>query len=117
MKALFLLATLFLPCSHPVWCQDQQTLNRQAAEDFAQADKKLNQVYRQLMSHLSKPEQERLIDAQLLWIKFRDAHARAKAESNQGGSLYPMIYAGAQRQASQSRTQELQEWLDEYKSR
>ena len=114
---MFSVSALLLLLAYPCLAQDQQTMNRQAADDFAQADKKLNQVYRQLLPRLSKPEKERLIDAQLLWIKFRDANAKARAESNTGGSIYPMIYAGAQRRATETRTQELQEWLDEYKSR
>lgn len=99
----------------PAFAQDQQTLNVQAEDEFARADKKLNEVYRQLVRKLSQAEKEKLIDAQLLWIKFRDASAEARAESNRGGSIYPMIYAGARRRATVARTQELQEWLDEYK--
>lgn len=92
-------------------------MNRQAAEDFAHADKKLNQVYRQLLPKLTQAEKDKLIDAELLWIKFRDANARARAESCSGGSLYPMLYSGAQKRSTETRTQELQEWLDEFKSR
>lgn len=99
----------------PAFAQDQQTMNRQAEEEFAQADKKLNEVYRQLVRKLTKAEKEKLIDAQLLWIKYRDANAAARAEGNSGGSIYPMIYAGARSRATRERTQELQEWLAEYK--
>ena len=94
--------------------QDQQTLNAQAHEEFVQADKKLNQVYRQLLPKLQKSEKEKLVDAQLLWIKYRDANAAARSETNQGGSIYPMIYDSSRRRTTEARTQELQEWLEEF---
>jgi uncharacterized protein YecT (DUF1311 family) len=113
LKTIILSLTLFLAL--PALAQDQQTLNQQAAQRFADADKELNRVYRELKSHLSKPEQEQLVEAQRHWIKFRDANAKAKAVTNEGGSIYPMIYAGTQRRITESRIGELKEWLEEYK--
>jgi len=98
----------------PVLGQDQQTLNQQAAARYAEADARLNRVYKKLMAQLTPSEQDKLAAAQRLWIQYRDAHAKARADSNTGGSIYPMIYAGAQRRLTESRTRELQEWLDEY---
>ncbi len=106
--------TLGLLLAVASWGQDQQQMNRQAHEEFVQADKKLNQVYRQLLPKLQKAEKDRLVEAQLLWIKYRDANAEARAEANQGGSLYPLIYDGSRRRTTEARTQELQEWLDEF---
>ena len=114
-RVSFVLSLWFLLFS-PVWAQDQHTLNRQAHEDFLQADKKLNQTYRALLPHLQPQEKEALVEAELLWIQFRDASARARAEINTGGSLYPMIFDGQRKRTTQNRTAELQEWLDELKS-
>lgn len=91
-------------------------MNRQAHDDFLQADKKLNQTYRALLPHLQAQEKEALVEAQLLWIQFRDASARARAEVHNGGSLYPMIFDALRARSTHSRTAELQEWLDELKA-
>lgn len=111
----FVLSFWFLLCNSS-WAQDQHTLTRQAHDDFLQADKKLNQIYRALLPHLQAQEKECLVEAQLLWIQFRDASARARAEIHSGGSIYPMIFDDLRTRTTQSRTAELQEWLDELKA-
>jgi uncharacterized protein YecT (DUF1311 family) len=112
MRTLLL---LFLLAAAPVWSQTQSELNQQAQRDYETADKELNAVYKQLMAKLDKASQQRLVDAQLVWIKFRDANATAHAQVNEGGSIYPMIYAGARTYTTRARTAELKEWLEEYR--
>ena len=110
---LFLLLILGTP--GVVLAQNQHELNVAAEAEFQKADAELNRVYQQLMAKLDKPSRERLIDAQLLWIKFRDADARARAEVNQGGSIYPMIVSGSRASATRARIAELKEWIDEFR--
>lgn len=96
------------------FAQNQQELNQQAQADFVAADKELNTTYKALMPRLDPASKKKLVDAQLLWIRFRDANATARAQVNEGGSLYPMIYAGSRARTTRERTAELKEWLAEY---
>lgn len=92
--------------------QTQQEMNQQADADFRQADKELNAVYNKLIKKVPPEVKERLIDAQLAWIKFRDAEAKARAAEVEGGSMYPLLYSGSLASTTRQRTKELQEWLD-----
>ncbi|MCE7873787.1 DUF1311 domain-containing protein [bacterium CPR1] len=100
-----------------VLAQSQHEMNAQAAADFAKADKDLNAVYKQLTARLQPLTKEKLITAQLLWIKLRDADAEARASEWEGGSMYPMIYESTRARVTRQRVAELREWLDELKER
>ena len=97
------------------FAQNQHELNMAADADYKKADAELNQVYKQLMARLDDASKKRLVDAQLLWIKFRDADAYARAEVNKGGSIYPMIFSGACAATTRARTAQLKEWYNEIK--
>lgn len=96
----------------PGWTQNQNELNQQADKEFKQADKELNAVWKKLMPTLTPEVKKKLTDSQLLWIKFRDAEAAAKAENFAGGSMAPMIYSYSLKTSTQQRTKELKAWLD-----
>jgi uncharacterized protein YecT (DUF1311 family) len=96
------------------FAQNQQELNQQAQADFVLADKELNTTYKALIKRLDPASKNKLVDAQLLWIKYRDANATARSQVNEGGSMQPMIYAGAKARTTRERTAELKEWLAEY---
>lgn len=114
MKTLLLALLLAGSCL----AQTQQEMNRQAAADFAKADRELNVVYKQLMGELSQQaEKDKLIAAEQLWIKLRDADAAARAQEFEGGSIYPMIYDGSRTASTLERTRWLREWYEELKSR
>ncbi|GMU57979.1 MAG: hypothetical protein AMXMBFR33_71250 [Candidatus Xenobia bacterium] len=100
-----------------VLAQSQHEMNAQAAADFAKADKELNVVYKQLTARLQPLTKEKLITAQLLWVKLRDADAEARASEWEGGSMYPMIYEATRARSTRQRVTELREWLDELKER
>lgn len=100
-----------------VLAQSQQEMNAQARADFERADKELNVVYKQLTAALSPEEKDKLVTAELLWIKLRDADAAARAASNEGGSIYPLIYEGNRAASTRERVKYLREWLDELKDR
>ena len=63
-------------------CQNQR---------YQKADDKLNQVYRQLMSQLSKTRQKKLREAQRAWIQFRDKNAEFMASDVEGGTMNPLV--------------------------
>jgi len=111
-----LLLLLLILCA-PALAQNQQELNAQAQSDFIKADAELNRVYKLLMKRAGGSTKDQLIAAQLAWIKFRDADAKARASENEGGSIYPMIYSGSRARTTRARTAELKEWLTEWNSR
>ncbi|MBD2598427.1 lysozyme inhibitor LprI family protein [Nostoc spongiaeforme FACHB-130] len=95
-------------------CNDPQTqleINICSQLSYQNADKKLNQVYKQLLPKLSKTRQQKLIAAQLAWIKFRDASCEFERSAYEGGSIAPAIYAGCLEEATNQRTQQLREYL------
>lgn len=108
---------LILMLTATVLAQSQHEMNAQAAADFAKADKELNAVYKQLTAQLQPLTREKLITAQLLWIKLRDADAEARASEWEGGSMYPMIYESTRARSTRQRVTELRQWLDEFKER
>lgn len=113
LKWMFI-SLLLLGGALPVAAQNQHELNAAAQADFEKADKELNAVYGQLMKKLDPASQKALVEAELAWIKFRDADALARAAVNQGGSIYPMIYAGSRARTTKLRTLELKAWLKEW---
>ena len=58
---------------------------------YEEADKALNQVYRQLMAKLEPARQEKFRAAQRAWVRFRDASAEFEASEAEGGSMYPLV--------------------------
>jgi uncharacterized protein YecT (DUF1311 family) len=91
--------------------QDQNTMNRTAADDFRRADDALNRAYRELQSALAgRPErQAHLKTAQRAWIAFRDVQARFDASEMEGGSAYPLLHFGSLRRTTEARTRALEE--------
>ncbi|BAZ30335.1 hypothetical protein NIES4074_27910 [Cylindrospermum sp. NIES-4074] len=91
--------------------QTQREINQCADLSYRNADKKLNQVYRQLLPKLPKSRQQKLIAAQQAWLKFRDSNCEFERSAFEGGSIAPSIYAGCLEAATKQRTQQLQEYL------
>lgn len=91
--------------------QTQREITQCADLSFKNADKKLNQVYKQLLPKLSGARRQKLINAQQAWLKFRDTNCEFERSAYQGGTIAPTIYAGCLEQITQQRTQQLQEYL------
>lgn len=100
---------------------NQMEMNQCAADDYAAADKKLNNTWKALMKHLKddKPSTDKLRAAQKAWIAFRDAEVAAQFACAEGdmrvcwGSMYPMLYNAALQELTEERTGRLQKYLDE----
>jgi len=94
--------------------QTQAEINICAALKADEADEQLNQVYRQLRAKIKGSSQERrLINAQLAWIKFRDADCDYAKGRYEGGSIVPTIYASCLSRLTEQRTRELADYLEE----
>jgi uncharacterized protein YecT (DUF1311 family) len=77
---------------------------------YAAADRKLNQVYRQTISRLSGTEKQKLINAQLAWIKFRDSNCDFEVYGSRGGSGYSGFLSVCLERMTDTRIKELADW-------
>ena len=121
-NVILLLVLLSLPafCAPKEWevkppahLQTQLEINSWVQGEFEKADAELNKVWNELLPKLSKKEKERLVDAQLHWIKFRDAQAESAALGYEGGSIAPYIHAESKVVSTRMRTTQLRIRLDE----
>jgi uncharacterized protein YecT (DUF1311 family) len=90
---------------------NQNQLNQQAEDNFKKSDAELNRVYNALLKKLTPETKEKLVTSQLLWLKFRDAEANARASEFEGGSMAPMLYSGSRNHTTKARIADLKEWL------
>lgn len=97
-------------CNNP---QTQSEMNICASIAYQNADRKLNQVYRQLLPKLSAARKQKLIAAQQAWIKFRDSSCEFERSAYEGGSLAPMIYGNCLANVTEQRTKDLQRYLED----
>ncbi|MBD2559230.1 MULTISPECIES: lysozyme inhibitor LprI family protein [Nostoc] len=97
-----------LNCNNP---QTQRAINECTKLSYQNADKKLNQVYQQLLPTLERSRKQKLIAAQQAWIKFRDTNCEFERSRYEGGSIAPTFFFGCLENTTKLRTQELQEYL------
>lgn len=97
-------------CNNP---QTQSEMNICASIAYQNADRKLNQVYRQLLPKLSAARKQKLITAQQAWIKFRDSSCEFERSAYEGGSLAPMIYGFCLAAITEQRTNDLRRYLED----
>lgn len=98
----------------------QMEMNQCAADDYAKADKELNQVWKALMTKEkdNKVYTDKLRAAQRAWIAFRDAEVAAMyacAEDNPRfcwGSMYPLLYNTELATLTEARTATLKRYLE-----
>ena len=97
-------------CNNP-----QTTVNMRICADreYQTADKKLNQIYRQLQAKLSRNQKQRMTNAQLAWIKFRDANCDYERGQFEGGTMASHIGISCLADMTEKRTKELQEYLQD----
>lgn len=94
--------------------QTQSQINFCAAEQARVADRRLNQVYQQAIAKFKgTPTETQLVDAQLAWIKFRDASCAFERDRFKGGSIAPTIYSSCVGRLTQQRTKDLEDYLSE----
>jgi uncharacterized protein YecT (DUF1311 family) len=97
--------------TQPPNCSNPQTtleMNICAGRDYRAADQKLNQIYRQIQANLSRRQKERMTDAQLAWIKFRDANCAYERGQYEGGSLATPTETTCLTRMTQQRVKELE---------
>jgi uncharacterized protein YecT (DUF1311 family) len=93
--------------------QSQTGMNICAGADFKASDAKLNADYGKIMKRLSDDADARklLQESQRAWIAFRDAECKFSSSGVEGGSIYPLVYAGCLQTLTEARTQQLGAYL------
>lgn len=85
-------------------------INQCARQEFEAADKRLNQLYRQLMTRLQgSPKREQLVNAQLAWIKYRDAACNFERWDGGTGEAYSYTFCRAR--ITRQRNTDLENYL------
>lgn len=98
-----------MECSDP---QTQMDMNQCAAQDYETADTELNAVWADLRQERGDgPAWDAILEAQRLWIPFRDAHCEAEAAPYEGGSIQPLIRLSCLAATTNARTGQLHDLL------
>jgi uncharacterized protein YecT (DUF1311 family) len=98
------------PCAN---AQNQQEMNRCAADEYKKTDAELNRVYQQLTPKLEPAHREKLKAAQRAWLAFRDAHCECSAFLFNGGAMQPLIQYTCLDQTTRERIKQLRALLTE----
>ncbi len=78
---------------------------------YEASDKRMNDIYKQLISSLSDEEQSILTEAQLGWIQLRDKTCEFEVYKTRGGSGYGGFLNECLERVTQQRTSELEQYL------
>ena len=92
--------------------QTQMELNYCADKDFQVQDKKLNALYRTVMSQQDANGQSLLKTAQRNWLAYRDSECGFETAGSAGGSIQPMEYSLCLSEKTKARVKELQAQRD-----
>jgi uncharacterized protein YecT (DUF1311 family) len=87
-------------------------INECSRRDAAESDRKLNQVYQQLRPRLVGQQRQRLTDAQLTWIKFRDTTCEYERGEWGNGTGAPYGYSICLDRVTRQRTEDLERYLE-----
>ncbi|MCC3473425.1 MULTISPECIES: lysozyme inhibitor LprI family protein [unclassified Microcoleus] len=96
-------------------CSSPQQSNAEYKEcmqlRYEAADKRLNQVYQQLLPKLSRKQRSVLYQEQIKWIKSRDKNCESEVYDNRGGSGYRGFLNECLERKTKQRTAELENYL------
>jgi uncharacterized protein YecT (DUF1311 family) len=102
------------PSFKPAICNQPQTqgeMNNCAAALYRESDRRLNEVYKQVISKLNRRDREKLIDEQLAWIQRRDAACKDQGLIGPTGNNYPAYRDACLTGQTDKRTAELEKYL------
>ncbi|MGZ9812290.1 lysozyme inhibitor LprI family protein [Pseudoroseicyclus sp. H15] len=121
MKALYLagalLAASALPAAAQVDCSaggvTQADMNHCALVEYRETDAVLNDTWGEIRARLDLkgPVYAALLEAQRLWIDYRDAACAAEVAQYEGGSMAPMIESLCYTRLTAARTIDLRQFL------
>ncbi|MES2708247.1 MAG: lysozyme inhibitor LprI family protein [Verrucomicrobiota bacterium] len=97
--------------------ESQVEMKQQAAEAFEKADKKLNEVYRELSAKIDSESLAKLKTAQRAWVEFRDAETDFQGDlAARGGTIMSLIRSIKLKELTEERTKSLQAALESVKT-
>jgi uncharacterized protein YecT (DUF1311 family) len=88
-------------------CEKAQTqidVNECYAAQYKKDDLALNQSYKKVLSIATAEQKDLLKQAQLAWIKVRDADCKFASSGSEGGTVGPMIYSQCLSDRTKERT-------------
>lgn len=112
LMMLLISSSLFADCKKPM---SQWEMNDCAELEYTEADKELNDVYKQLMSKLNANEKDKLKTEQRKWIVFRDGSAK-ESISDVSGTMASGIYSSSLAHHTKKRVEELKALLGKKES-
>ena len=74
------------------WDLPQQEMNQNAYKEYCLWDDELNYIYNDIFPKLNDEQKKELTASELKWIEKKEKKAKVEASTNEGGSLYPLIY-------------------------
>jgi uncharacterized protein YecT (DUF1311 family) len=92
----------------------QAEMNNCAGRAFKAADATLNRVYDQLIAKLEPAGRAKLKEAELAWIKYRDATCDYEGSRYEGGTMRPMIEGFCLARVTNARTTELRQEIKDF---
>ena len=107
LMMLLISSSSFADCKKPM---SQWEMNECADLEYKEADKELNDVYKQLMSKLNASEKEKLKIEQRKWIVFRDDSAK-ESILDISGTMASGIYSSSLAHHTKNRIKELKSLL------
>ena len=113
MRAFSIALLGALLCAAPAHADDcsnattQAAMNQCAIDAYAQADKQLNDTYKDVVAKLAPARQAALKLAQRDWLKYRDSHCKSEAAEVKGGTLYPAVLNSCLADTTKDRTEKL----------
>ena len=96
-------------CNNP---QTQSEMNACAGIAYRNADRRLNQVYQQLLPKLPAGRRQQLVTAQQAWMRYRDASCNFERSEVEGGTMAPTIQGSCLARLTEQRTKDLQQYLE-----
>lgn len=102
------------PCESSTGTQTEA--NACARHKYKQADSGMNRVYEQLMAELAGfgsdgKTQNKLKQAQSIWLQYRSANCESEASIFEGGSIRPAVYYSCLASMTEERTKRMREFL------
>lgn len=120
-RAVIGLFIMILASMPTVWAagHTQSDMNQNAYSKFKQIDDTLNSVYKQVLAEYQEDKgfTEKLVDAEVAWIAFRDAELEALYPEHMDkpwkyGSFLPTAFSTEKSKLTGARVQQLKEWLE-----
>lgn len=114
--ALLLGPAVNFSASNVASAQNQMQLNKEACDEFKKSDAEMNAVYLRIRRDYRQNREfiAALKQAQLAWIRFRDAHLASlfPGDASQYGSINTMCRCTNLAEITKARTQVLNQWVE-----